>query len=231
MRYAVYYAPIAGSLLHRLGSSWLGRDALTGEPIAQPPLEGLREATADAHRYGFHATLKAPFKLREGVKRVELGDAMALLASRLDSVPSCRLELALVDGFLALVPANRHGPLAALAERCVRELDKFRQPADEDELRRRGAAWLTPRQDRLLREWGYPYVLDEFRFHLTLTRRLEEGEVAHFMDAAAEHFDRILRTTISVDAVTIFAEPHPGGDFRIEERFPLRREHVAWAAT
>ncbi len=104
MRHAIYYAPPAGSTLHRLGSAWLGRDVVRGEAVRQPDVDGIKEATAEPARYGFHATLKAPFTLNPGMKRVELGDAVALLAAQMETVTIPRLELRDLDGFLALVP-------------------------------------------------------------------------------------------------------------------------------
>ncbi|MEP7173693.1 MAG: DUF1045 domain-containing protein, partial [Aestuariivirga sp.] len=169
MRHAVYYAPPAGSTLHRLGSSWLGRDAVRGEEVSQPKIAGLAEATLEPARYGFHATLKAPFTLNSDMKRVELGDAVALLAVQMEMVTIPRLALRDIDGFLALVPDEPVPALSVLAEFCVCAVDAFRTPANEAELKRRRAANLTPRQEFLLMRWGYPYVLDEFRFHMTLT--------------------------------------------------------------
>src|SRR5687768_16449731 len=104
MRHAVYYAPAAGSTLHRLGSSWLGRDAVRGEAVRQPAIAGLADATLEPARYGFHATLKAPFTMNSDMKRVELGDAVALLAAQMEMVTIPRLALRDIDGFLALVP-------------------------------------------------------------------------------------------------------------------------------
>lgn len=226
MRHAIYYAPSPGSQLHRLGSEWLGRDAVTGQFMKQPALEGLREATASPRRYGLHATLKPPFALKPGCTRAELGDAVALVAAHMDTPTSIRLVVCEIDGFIALTPEGDDGCFAAVAARCVRELDWFRAPVEDAELARRRAASLTARQERNLREWGYPYVLGEYPIHLTLTRRLAQSERQRFFAAAQSHFAPVLRQPCALDALTIFTELLPGADFRADERFPLRPPYL-----
>ncbi len=222
MRHAIYYAPAPGSQLHRLGSEWLGRDAFTGQFMKQPALEGLREATASPRRYGLHATLKPPFVLKSGCTRAELGDAVALIAAQMDTASCIRLALCEIDGFIALTPEDDDGSFAAVAARCVRELDSFRAPLEDQELARRRAANLTARQERNLRDWGYPYVLGEYSIHLTLTRKLGQSERQRFLAVAQSHFSPVLRQPYVLDALTIFTELLPGADFRADERFPLR---------
>lgn len=231
MRHAIYYAPPAGSTLHRLGSSWLGRDAVRGEEVPQPKIAGLAEATLEPARYGFHATLKAPFTMNSDMKRVELGDAVALLAAQMEMVTIPRLALRDIDGFLALVPDEPVVALSVLAEFCVCAVDAFRTPANEAELQRRRAAHLTPRQEFLLMRWGYPYVLDEFRFHMTLTRRLLPDEKPALLAAANEHFAAVLGQPLDVDALTVFAETRFDRTFVAEERFPLRQVDKMKAAS
>jgi putative phosphonate metabolism protein len=223
MRHAIYFSPASGSLFHRLGSSWLGRDAVSNQIVKQPAIEGIREVTADPHRYGFHATLKAPFTLRNTLSRTDLGDAVARLSAQRDAIPDCKLEVQSIDGFLALVPASFDNRIHALADDCVRELDSFREQPPPEELECRRVAGLSARQDEHLRNWGYPYVFDEFRFHMTLTRRLSETQLQKFKHAARSHFASVLNGPVPIDALTIFTEPKPGADFVDEERFPLRR--------
>lgn len=231
MRHAVYYAPAASSTLHRLGSSWLGRDAVLGEAVRQPAIAGLADATLDPSRYGFHATLKAPFTLNSDMKRVELGDAVALLAAQMETVTIPNLALRDIDGFLALVPDEPVAALSVLAEFCVCAVDTFRTQVNEAELKRRRTANLTPRQEFLLMRWGYPYVLDEFRFHMTLTRRLMPDEKPALLAAAAEHFAAVIGQPLDVDALTVFAESRFGLTFVAEERFPLRQADKLKAAS
>ena len=194
-------------------------------------MAGLKDATLEPARYGFHATLKAPFTMNSDMKRVELGDAVALLAAQMEMVTIPRLALRDIDGFLALVPDEAIAALSVLAEFCVCAVDTFRTPANEAELKQRRAANLTPRQEFLLMRWGYPYVLDEFRFHMTLTRRLLPGEKPALHAAASEHFAAVLGQPLDVDALTVFAETRFDRTFVAEERFLLRQVDKLKAAS
>jgi len=220
MRYAIYVAPLPGTLLHQRASHWLGRDAHTGEALAQPDVEGLAGLTADPRRYGFHATLKAPFALRDGMEAEALMRACAALAASMQ-MTQVRLKPALLDGFLALVPDGDASAVNALAERCVCELDGFRKPPSDEDLARRRKALLSPRQDDNLLRWGYPYVLDDFRFHMTLTERLAAGDEARLMVAACAHFAAILDEDVTIDGITLFQEPAPGMPFLALRHFPF----------
>ena len=221
MRHAIYYTPLAGSHLHQLGSSWLGRDAVSGEALPHPRVVGIREATAEAARYGFHATLKPPFSLKPECNRIDLGDAVALLAAKMEAIVIPSLVVSQVDGFLALVPGSACSALSRLASQCVRELDRFRAPPSEAELAYRRKVPLSARQEEHLQLWGYPYVLDEFRFHMTLTTRLS-GEQRRSMTAAASaHFAPVLNRPCIVDALSVCAESGMDREFVVEERFPL----------
>jgi len=229
MRYAVYFAPPPGSPLHQFGSRWLGRDAFTGEFLAQPPVPELPGLTGDTRRYGFHATLKPPFALLDGVSPESLLRAVAALAASEECV-RVALEVSLLDGFLALVPRDPSEPLNRIAERAVRELDGFRRPPPEQELARRRSAGLSPRQEQHLLSWGYPYVFEDFHFHMTLTERLPGAEAARIEAAAAEHFGPVLSAPVLVDGITLFEEVAPGAPFLATRHFPFARSAAEVAA-
>ncbi len=220
MRYAVYYSPMPGTPLHWQGSAWLGRDAHSGEALAQPDIERLSQLTADPRRYGFHATLKAPFALREGIGPEALMRACAALAA--DSADfRVKLKVGLLDVFLALLPDGDQSRLHNLAARCVRELDGFRRPIYKDELARRRKAPLTARQDANLMRWGYPYVLEDFRFHMTLTERVGPGDAGRLLSAAQTHFAADLAEPVMIDGLTLFQEPELGAPFLALRHFPF----------
>jgi hypothetical protein len=206
-RYAIYYIPEPETALAALGSALLGRDSETGKEIPQAGLTGfsqqsLSDLTANAWRYGLHATLKAPFFLKKGMTERDLllSAARFVLGRRIIALP--RLELAGIDSFFALVP-SREDPeglktierINTLATDAVVFFDPFRADPSKQELARREAQNLTERQRTLLSEWGYPYVFDEYRFHITLTdklrgsgdaRRMEECLRAYFSLACSE---------------------------------------------
>ena len=223
-RYAVFWAPQAGSGLARFGAAWLGWDAEAGCDVAQPdvPLpRPLDQITSTPRRYSFHGTLKPPFRLAEGTDAAALDHATRELAARIAPVTAPGLTPSAGLGFLALMPTAPDPALDALAAACTRGLDRFCAPSDPAELAQRRARGLTPRQDTNLTRWGYPYVLDDFRFHLTLSGRLRPGEAAALIEAvnalAAPHLEPVLH----IDDLCLFGDPGGGGGFRLLRRYPL----------
>lgn len=217
-RYAIYYAPAPGPFARAAGA-WLGRDPDGDAGRAQPRVPGLAEATAEPRRYGFHGTLKAPFRLAEGATPEVLADATRTLAARLEPVVMPGLQLADLHGFLALVPEGDTAALAALAAEVVAGLDHLRAPPTAAETARRRPDRLSPRQRVLLDLWGYPFVMEEFVFHLTLSGPLPDP--AGLMPAARAHFAPHLPRPFAVDALCIFAESAATGRFRLHHRVPL----------
>lgn len=224
MRHAIYFVPAPQADLHRLGSLWLGRDATSGVPCINHLDPRLGEITAEARRYGFHGTLKPPFPLKDGASRASLGLAVQRIASQHHVVSAGVLEARIIDGFLALVPQPQSPLLDDLAADCVRLLDEMRKPAGEAELARRRAAGLSPRQEANLLKWGYPYVFEDFRFHMTLSRRLSEAEAAWLLPMASAHFAPVIGRPLIIDAISLVTGPEDGGDFLPEERLPLVTE-------
>jgi len=225
-RYAVYFAPEPGSVLARFGASWLGYDVATGEARVQPVVTGIdpehRYAiTAEPRRYGFHATLKPPFYLAEGTGAEALDDAVAALAGRIVAFEAPPLQLSRISGFLALTLSAPCAEMLRLADRCVEALDAFRAPPAEAELARRRRASLTPRQDALLGRWGYPYVMEEFRFHLTLTARLGAAEGETVSAALAPLVAPFCEVPLKIDAISLFHQPQDAAPFRLLRRYAL----------
>jgi putative phosphonate metabolism protein len=174
-RYAVYFTPEPGPLCDFV-TGWLGWDPAAGRACDHPALPGLpapvSEITATPRRYGFHGTLKPPFRLASASSPSGLNADFDALAATTAPAEVDGLRLARLGGFLALVPVGDMGAVARIAAEAVAGLDRHRAPAPPEETERRRATGLTPRQEAHLVTWGYPYVMDEFRFHLTLTGRL-----------------------------------------------------------
>jgi putative phosphonate metabolism protein len=227
-RYAVYLAPPPDSALWRFGSRVLGRDAASGEDVFGFAPSGFtasewRDLTAEPRRYGFHATLKAPFRLSEGRTRRELEAAAAALAKAAPAFDLGPLQASAVrfagGGFVALTPAEDSPALRALEARAVRELDAFRAPPNEAELARRRPERLTPRQRENLAAFGYPYVLDEFRPHFTLSGAVDDAEPL-VRELARAFADSSAAPEFRVDALVLFTQ-EDGGPFRVSRRLPL----------
>lgn len=219
-RLAVYYAPRAGAFAD-CGASWLGWDAARGVDVAQPDLPGIpfpAVLTAEARRYGFHGTLRAPFRLTEGLDRAEAGHRIAALAERLAPVTCEGLVLENLQGFLALTPAGCEAALLELGAAVVEGTNDLRAPLTEAEFARRRPEALSARQRDLMHRWGYPYVMEEFRFHLTLTDRLPEPGPA--MQALAAHFAPVLPRPFRIEDLCLFGED-AAGRFHLLHRHPM----------
>jgi putative phosphonate metabolism protein len=226
-RYAFYYAPRSEEGLAVAASQWLGRNAETGQsrpikPASAFTVERLAEITADPRLYGFHGTLKAPIALADGVTERDLLAAAGDFAVGRRSVIVPSMTLTCMSGFMALVPSQPSAELQDLADSCVIEFDEFRQPADEAELARRRAAGLSPRQEELLLRWGYPYVLEEWRFHLTLTGRIgDDGERSAITDLLRRQFVGFIDRPLQVRDLCVFRQPGAGRPFTALARFTL----------
>lgn len=226
-RAAVYFAPSPGSAAWQAGSRWLGRDAATNAPLPQPRIDGvapdtLAQLTAEPRRYGWHATLKPPFRLRQGLSLDALDSAVYALCRDWAPVALPPLRVARLGHFLALRPEGDTAPANALAGACVQRLHALAQPLNDSELARRRSAGLTPHQDELLRAWGYPWVLDEFRFHCSLTgdlRGTDEAQVQAMERAARETFDQLPAAPIT--SLAVFIEREPGADFVLHQHWEL----------
>jgi len=227
-RYAIYFAPPPVSALAELGAEILGRDPETGESRPQPRLDGLdpgrfHAITEDARHYGFHATLKAPFPLAEGVSGEALHAAAAALAAARPPAAGPALALASIGGFLALVPSSAAPEVHALADACVEAFDRFRAPLTAAELEQRRRSPLTPAQDRHLERWGYPYVFDEFRFHMTLTARLtDKAEHERVRALLAERTAPVCIDPLRIDAIAVYEQADRQSPFIVTGRYPLK---------
>ncbi len=219
-RFAVYYAPPRASGWWHAGCAWLGRDPENGDVHASPPLAAA-ELTVAPRRYGWHGTLVPPFRLAPGVASVDVLNAARGWAARQRAFP-LPVEAALLGRFVALRPAAAPGDdaLRALAADALRTLDALRAKPPASEIERRLAAPLTGRQRELLLAWGYPYVFDEFRFHMTLTDSLADD---HACAALIDHWraETARLGPLPVDGAALFVEPSPGEPFVLWKRLPF----------
>lgn len=222
MRVAVYYAPALDDPLWSLGAEWLGRDPESNAAVVQPDIAGLPELTADARMYGFHATLKPPMALRPGISWDALVTEAEDLAAGIAPFDLPRLEIADLHGFLAVIDASPSAALRALADACVTRLDRFRAIPGEAELARRRNSTLSPAQEANLVRWGYPYVLDTWFFHMTLTRRLTAEEHLLIRLEAEAMFSQTLQAPRRVTDVCLYVQSAPGAAFVLAERLPLK---------
>ena len=221
-RYAIYATPEGA--LWDAGSHWLGWDAARGAALPQPEVEGLprplAEITEAPRKYGFHATIKPPFRLAEGVTPEDLAWATEALCLRLSPVVLSGLRLQRIGGFLALVSEAGDEALSDLPRRVVEALDPFRAALTADEIARHDPARLTPRQRDYLATWGNPHVMQEFRFHMTLTSDLPLAESAAVAGVLGPWIAPHLPRPFAVDSLCLFGEAEDGR-FHLLQRFAL----------
>ncbi len=214
-RAAVYYAPGRDDPLWRRGCTWLGRDPESGEALAQPAIPGLPTLTSDPRRYGLHATLKPPMRLKVSLDALA-ADAAALAArTRRFTLPA--FQVAELGSFIALVLSAPCPALAALADECVTRLEPHRLAETPAQQAARGAG-RSAAQRELIARWGYPYVLAEWQFHITLSNGFAGNDLAA---AARDYFADVLALPRQVETLALFVQPAPDAPFRLDRRLAL----------
>ena len=219
-RYAIYFVPAAESALYRFGSGMIGYDCYIGAETAAPPgivvPEDWAELTRAPRRYGFHATLKAPFRLAPEHDEASLIAAVSGFAARARKVASIRPVVRVLSGFIAIVPDESNATLNLLAADCVTAFDSFRAPPSPQERARRLAANLTARQRSSLERWGYPYVFEDFRFHMTLTDRVPEArqtEIRGLLSGLMTQYRA--DALVFIDRIALLRQDHERSPFRV----------------
>lgn len=225
IRYAIYYAPRQGSDLDTFGRRWFGRD-LAGEPVgdrvAVPELSSayLDRLVEKPRTYGFHATLKPPFVLRTEAQPDQLRASLAAFASTRRCVQAPPLALTTLGRFIALIPNRPAPPLDRLARACVMAFDRFRAPPSRCELAGRRSVTLSRSQEMLLKRWGYPYVLEEFRFHMTLSAAVADAkERAAILTSLQPAVAPLCRDPLAVTDICLFRQDHEAELFTLDQRF------------
>lgn len=224
-RYALYFVPRPTSALAQFGSRAIGYDIWTGDVVPVSDLDAYRRSgealTQEPRRYGFHATLKAPFRLKSGEHEAALEARAAAFANARSAVSVGRLRVMCLSNFIALVPQAPPMALAPLAADCVTRFDDLRAALTERDRARRLATGLTQRQTHYLETWGYPYVLEEFRFHMTLTSAIDAAmrqELEPHLAALWAAVD----TPVVIDGLTLVVQTAPDEPFRVKGHFPFR---------
>ena len=232
-RYAIYFVPPARSDLYRFGARFLGYDCYTGGDLGHPPDIGLgatawEELTREPRRYGFHATLKAPFRLlppfTEPDLVAELDRFSALPRASVSVEPTIRA----IERFIAIVPRGASAAVDQLAADCVTAFDRFRRPLTPQERNRRVAAGGHARQiDENLDRWGYPFVFEDFRFHMTLTGAIDarhHGPIIALVQAA---FARVEDgRSLPITQLVLTRQDAPAARFRVVRAAKLAALHA-----
>ena len=225
-RYAIYYTAAQGSALNRFGASLLGYDA-HGDELPFPDgivqtIPDWRDLTQDPRKYGFHATLKAPMALADGKAEARLVAACELFAELARPVPVIQPVVDAISGFIAVIPAEPSAELELLAAEATKAFDPFRAALSPEDRARRNPGRLTPRQRDYLDRWGYPYVFEEFRFHMTLTGRLPAERREQVVAMLRERFAATGIGPLAIDAIALCRQENPNSRFRVIGRWQLQ---------
>lgn len=226
MRYALYFTPAEHDPLTEAAAHWLGRDAFSGSQYPAPENAALSAAeivrlTADPRRYGFHATLKAPFELKPGMSEADLIRAIEAFAQETLAFEIPKVVVGQLGPFFALVPDKLHQPLQDFAASVVEEFEPFRAALSEADIARRRPEKLTPPQRDNLARWGYPYVMEEFRFHMTLTGPVEPELAGVMREELDRRFGAFTNRPLPIDGLAVFVERERGAPFSVLSRLPL----------
>lgn len=227
-RYALYWAPEHDSPLGAFGRSWLGHDAEPPAAISQRNdfglgLDCIERLTRAPRRYGFHATILAPFHLSADAAVDELKARAERFASRRRPICIGRLGIRALGDFLALTPTGSAQALTAFHTECAFAFDRFRAPLSKSDRTRRSQDQLSLSQRLMLAQWGYPYMLSQYRFHLTLTGPLDAAELEPIRTRLADTLESICQQRVTMESLSLFGDPGQGDTFRLIARYPLQR--------
>lgn len=219
-RYAIYFVPAADRPLFRFGRTVLGYDCYTGETVAYPAFDTIDPAecaalTREPSIYGFHATLKAPFRLLPSVDEAALIAFVGFAASR-HAIPVIEPCIRTLGPFVVVTARRSCAALDELAARCVTAFDRFRAPLTGAERERRLAAGLSQAEIAHLDQWGYPFVFDTFRFHMTLAGPVAPDRREAVLASMQEAFVRLCGDAdLIVDRVALLRQYNAQSRFRV----------------
>ncbi len=235
IRYAVYHVPPPDDPLGRRAAEWLGRDHWTGADYGHRPLGGFRtrdleRITAAPRRYGFHATLRSPFTPKTNIDQADLTARLRACAAQVTQINNLDLEIRRIGPFFALVPTKIVPELDQLAAACVTDFDNMRRPIGAGEIMARARAANTPRRRALLARWGYPFVFDQFRYHMTLTGPVDDADADRLAPIVADWFDECLQAPRRIMTISLCGDPGDGAPFQVVETAPLSGADIPVAA-
>lgn len=223
-RVAIFYAPGSQTPLANFGAQWLGWDVEHAKSVPYLEIDDLPEPiealVATPQKYGFHGTLKAPFRLHENQTLDGLRAAMKAFSEQHRKFFIGQMKVAKLGSFVAIIQENSSNEFANFASNIVMHFDDFRAPLRDEDIAKRRKAKLTPRQDELMLQWGYPFIFEEFKFHLTLTGKLSEQNAKSVCDRLSDHLKPILDTPVEAVDLCLYGE-REDGRFEIIERFPF----------
>ena len=180
-------------------------------------------ATKIPSAYGLHATFKAPFRIKEDVSPFSLQEALQAFCASRKAPGTGRLTLGGHQHYLTMVLKEKEADVDWLAAEVVTKFDRFRAPLTDEDRKAREIEDMTPRQAALLEQFGYPYVLSDFRFHISLAGPLSEPELDEVTRALAPRVEPMLSEPLEIEGLTLLGEPEDAGVFQPISRHLFRR--------
>ena len=228
-RYAIYFVPAAATELFRFGSAVLGYDCYTGASIERPAAltaepEMWDSLTVEPRRYGFPCHAESAVSPVAGVARKpQLVSAVHSFAGLDHAIPSLLPAVQMLSGFAAIVPASASPAINELAGRCTTIFDAFRAPMTAQERARRLASGLNQGQIANLDRWGYPYLFADFRFHMSLTGRVDVGWRDDVLATLQKVYSRACKEhALAIERISLMRQNDDGSPFRVIEQATLR---------
>ena len=216
-RYAIYYIPDLP--LFQIGSDWLGWNSITGQETTLSADH--RRITDRPRKYGFHATVKPPFSLASNSTQGDLQDAFHAFCATVSPATGGTLKISRLGRFLAMTQDVQSNEVTELAASTVSHFDKFRAPLSDQDIAKRRQRRLTPQQDALMLRWGYPYVMQEFKFHMTLTGLLQSDEIDAIEHDANTRFREFLGQPLKIASIALLGEDSDSGRFHVVDKLSL----------
>ena len=216
-RYAIYYIPDLP--LFQIGSDWLGWNSITEQETLLSADH--RRITDRPRKYGFHATLKPPFSLASNSTQGDLQDAFHAFCATVSPATGGTLKISRLGRFLAMTQDVQSNEVTELAASTVSHFDKFRAPLSEQDIAKRRQRRLTPEQDALMLRWGYPYMMQEFKFHMTLTGPLQNDEIDAIEHDANTRFREFLGQPLKIASIALLGEDSDSGRFHVVDKLSL----------
>ena len=232
-RYAVYFTPADGTALARFGAIVLGREVTTHKERRNPDAaiaahsdtgSGVKTTTgrnedivpfADASlwrrytekpaHYGFHATIKAPFELAADCTAAELLSELSSFCANQPAIALTDLAPTSLQAFTALTLPTQPNELIELAADVVKHFEPYRQELTSADRQRRQIATLSPSQLDNLEHYGYPYIFDDFQFHMTLSDALPPDE-DRFLPWVRSIYQQMVLQTPLLDRLCVFRQ-------------------------
>lgn len=224
-RYAVYFSPPEADDLSKFSAGWFGWNAHNGKSVSYPILENLNydlsDITKEQYRYGFHGTLKPPFLLVDTKNLNDLKFALVELSKSIKKFEIPSISLKVLDRFVAIVPTTESKELTILAKKCVEKLDDFRQVESAKKIQRRRSTGLSKSEEYNLTRWGYPHVMDNFQFHLTMSGRLKPAVLKNVIEVLNSELQGVLNKPLPIGEICLFGENASNGNFQIIQKFSL----------